>query len=170
MPYKICLAGDPAVGKTSLIGRFVHDEFSDKYLSTMGTKVTKMTLEVPGEDAPREVDLLIWDIMGDPGFRQFLKDSYFFGAEGIVLVCDLTRRETVRHLAQWWEVVTEVAGEVPVSVATNKADLVDRIEVQESDVAKVCEPRGWPVTRTSAKTGQGVPEAFRELAARVVRR
>ena len=77
---KVCLVGDNNVGKTSLIRRFVLDSFDDKYTSTIGTKVTKKEVNVK-RDNGREVSLsmLVWDIMGQKGFRELLRESYFYG-------------------------------------------------------------------------------------------
>lgn len=98
---KICLAGEAFVGKTSLIRRFVYDEFEDKYITTLGTKVTKkdLQLKVDGADEERVV-LMVWDIMGNRGIRDLLQEAYFNRANGALLVCDVTRPETLQELAR----------------------------------------------------------------------
>src|SRR3972149_6589742 len=88
---KICLVGDVAVGKTSLIKRFVHDQFEDRYISTLGAKVSKKEIVIQGNGAAVDVDMTIWDIMGEKGFRELLKEAYFHGAQGVLAVCDVTR-------------------------------------------------------------------------------
>src|SRR6266513_5357349 len=80
---KVCLVGDVAVGKTSLIRRFVQDEFDDRYIATVGTKVTKKTVDVTWKGAPAMLDMMVWDIMGEKGFRALLRDAYFEGGPGI---------------------------------------------------------------------------------------
>ncbi|MFQ5909992.1 MAG: ADP-ribosylation factor-like protein, partial [Thermoplasmata archaeon] len=114
MKVKVCLVGDFQVGKTSLIRRFVQDEFDDRYLETIGTKVTKKTVNVdhPSEDGILRVKLLVWDIMGRKEFGDLLREAYFYGAKGIVAVCDLTRPETVDSLREWIDSVVRVTGEV----------------------------------------------------------
>ncbi|TLZ94344.1 MAG: hypothetical protein E6K04_01825, partial [Methanobacteriota archaeon] len=77
---KVCLVGDVAVGKTSLIRRFVQDEFDDRYIATVGTKVTKKTVDVTWKGAPAMLDMMVWDIMGEKGFRALLRDAYFEGS------------------------------------------------------------------------------------------
>ncbi len=91
---KICLVGDNGVGKTSLIRRYVLDMFDDRYITTLGTKVSKKEVEVsfPKENLTAHVDMLIWDIMGQHGFQELLKEAYFYGARGILAVVDITRR------------------------------------------------------------------------------
>ncbi|HLE46260.1 MAG TPA: Rab family GTPase, partial [Thermoplasmata archaeon] len=103
MKMKICLVGEAAVGKTSLIRRFVLDDFDDKYIQTLGTKVSKKELTLPSSvgDSELKVDMTIWDIMGQKGFRELLKDAYFYGAHGALAVCDVTRRGTLEDLRGW---------------------------------------------------------------------
>src|SRR5256712_2100301 len=112
MKMKVCLVGEAAVGKTSLIRRFVLDDFDDKYIQTLGTKVSKKELQVPrpkGND-PLKVDMTIWDIMGQKGFRELLKEAYFYAARGILAVCEVTRPPTFADLAHWIEGVSSVTG------------------------------------------------------------
>src|SRR5437660_10384449 len=87
---KVCLVGDVAVGKTSLIRRFVQDEFDDRYIATLGAKVTKKTIKVDWKDGPTRRDMMRGDIMGEKGFRALLRDAYFEGSHGVIAVCDLT--------------------------------------------------------------------------------
>ena len=84
--FKICLIGDPGVGKTSLVARFARNEFSDGYIHTIGTKVSKKELEIADPKTGQTIlmSLLIWDIMGQPAFRELLRDAYFHGASGVL--------------------------------------------------------------------------------------
>src|SRR2546425_2377432 len=95
MKIKICLVGEAAVGKTSLIRRFVLDDFDDKYIQTLGTKVSKKELSVSQDGEAVKVDMTIWDIMGQKGFRELLKEAYFYGAKGVIAVTDVTRKTTL---------------------------------------------------------------------------
>ncbi|TLZ52086.1 MAG: GTP-binding protein [Methanobacteriota archaeon] len=168
MPYKICLAGDPMVGKTSLIRRYVKDEFSDKYLITIGTKVTKKSMDLEAKGARRKFDFLVWDIIGDPMLRPFLKDSYFYGARGVLLVCDVTRRVTLDNLPYWWRTITSVCGPVPTVAVMNKVDLVGQEDFTREDLRARAEPAGWTYLTASAKSGEGVQAAFEFLGRLVV--
>src|SRR5439155_20101051 len=89
---KVCLVGDVAVGKTSLIKRFVQDQFDDRYISTVGTKVTKKSVDVDWTGAAATLDMMVWDIMGERGSRAQVRDAYFDGAQGVIAVCDRRRR------------------------------------------------------------------------------
>ncbi len=160
---KICLAGDSAVGKTSLIKRFVSNTFDDRYTVTLGAKVSSKAFTVEDPMQPgvvRGVNASIWDIMGNVGFREVLKDAYFYQVQGILLVCDGTRPETFHSLPAWFNAVRSVAGAVPAGVLVNKSDLVDQVRVRPKDLDEVWAPRGWRWLPTSAKTGENVEQAF----------
>lgn len=170
--WKICLVGSVAVGKTSLVRRFVVDEFDDKYLTTLGTKVTKKTLKVsvPGHAEPVAADLAIWDIMGQSNFVDLLKDAYFSGAAGVLAVADFTKRSTLFDLDFWVRKVASVAGNVPVVITVNKSDLILDAEYDLPEVRAFAAARGCEYFLTSAKTGEHVEEAFQALANAVAQR
>ncbi len=98
MKVKVCLVGEHAVGKTSLIRRYVLDEFDDRYIVTLGAKVSKkeMLLESKANSGV-QMDMTIWDIMGSKGFRELLREAYFHGAQGILAVCDILGRVRLPH-------------------------------------------------------------------------
>ena len=162
---KICLVGEEAVGKTSLIRRFSTGQFDESYIRTLGAVVTKKTVklkEPEGRDV--NVDMVILDIMGKRTFMQLFKDAYFSGARGILAVFDMTRRSSLKDLLTWVSSVRETVGPIPVVALANKIDLAERQEVREEDIEQVLAPLKIPVMRTSAKTGESVEEAFLGLA------
>lgn len=162
---KICLVGDNNVGKTSLIRRFVLDTFDDKYTSTIGTKVTKKEVTVKKENG-REINLsmLIWDIMGQKGFRELLRESYFYGAEAALCVCDITNKESLEELKYWIKSMESITGHIPMVFIGNKGDLTDQAVVTRQDIEKIATSYGSPAIVTSAKTGENVETAFMRLA------
>lgn len=164
---KICLLGDPAVGKTSLIRRFVFDMFDDKYITTIGTKVTKKTLEVdretPAGQMHIKITLLIWDILGQREYAR-LHPVYYQGAEGALIVCDGTRQETIRNLPTWTTSFMKVVGQVPIIFLINKSDLLNMDEFPTQDVENISETYNSPFYFTSARTGENVGEAFVEIS------
>lgn len=164
--FKVCLAGEPAVGKTSLVQRFILDQFDDRYMKTVGTKTYKKLLQLKDPDGrERNVTLMIWDIMGQRSVRHLLMDAYFEGVEGILAVCDLTRPETLKELRGWILAVRRVAGDyVPVVVVGNKVDLEDACAVPEGEFLQFCEDLRAPYVFTSAKTGYNVAVLFNRLA------
>jgi len=164
---KICLVGDVAVGKTSLIKRFVTDNFDDRYVATVGTKVTKKTVDTAWKGAPAALDMMVWDIMGEKGFRSLLRDAYFEGAQGVLAVCDLTRKETFYDLNNWVTMVRKQVGNVPIVFLGNKSDLAERLVVSAEEFARMGAIHNAQHFLTSAKTGAGVDEAFFALAASI---
>jgi small GTP-binding protein len=164
MKVKICLVGEGAVGKTCLIRRFVHDQFDDRYISTLGAKVSKKELTVNGASGPIIVDMTIWDIMGEKGFRELLKEAYFHGAQGVLAVCDVTRKETLTDLGDWIAAVVKVTGHIPVQFLANKADLKDQQVVSDGDMRELAASHSAPFVFTSAKTGLNVESGFASLA------
>src|SRR5919201_128256 len=112
---KVCLLGTSGVGKTSLIARFVHSIFSEKYLTTLGVKIDKKTVQVDGTD----VTLVIWDLAGDDDFQR-LQTSYLRGTSGYLLVADGTRQITLDQAIEIQGRVAEATGPVPFLVALNK--------------------------------------------------
>ncbi|HEX9341563.1 MAG TPA: Rab family GTPase [Thermoplasmata archaeon] len=161
--FKVCLAGDPGVGKTSLVRRFVSNTFDGQYIHTLGTKVSSKILAIddPGQPGvPLTVGATVWDIMGDPGFRELLKEAFFSNLGALLLVADGTRLETVYLLTEWYEAVRGVCGEVPTVVLINKADTA-ALPRLEAAATYVCDPIGCRWLVTSAKTGENVEEAFR---------
>lgn len=163
---KVTLVGDKAVGKTSLIRRFVLDEYSDDYLLTLGAKVMKksVTVAVPGRDLSLDVELGIWDIMGQTRFRDIVKEAYFHGTSGVLAVIDLTRWDTLGGIAAWVDAVREVAGPVPVVLVVNKKDLSSAARFGEKDMEEIARVLGCEYLLTSAKTGENVEETFRRVA------
>lgn len=163
---KICLVGDKGVGKSSLIRRYVLDQFDDDYLRTMGSKVSKKTIVVkhPEDDRKIRVDMTLWDIMGNKGLASLLMNSYIHGAQGIIAVCDVTRRSTLKGLEDWIDEGVKVAGDVPVHILVNKADMHNNFNFDRSEVEEAASPAGSAITFASARTGDNVEEAFRSLA------
>ncbi len=169
---KVCMVGEGAVGKTSLIRRYAEDEFDETYFATIAAKVTrqKVDLAVPPEDTPVTMEMTIWDVMGHKKYRALLDDFYFMGASGMLAVADVTRRETLSALYEWVGRVDSVSSRAPVVIAVNKSDLKDDAEVTDAEVASVADAFRGTYLPTSAKTGEGVQEAFQLLATRIAER
>ena len=155
---KICMLGGFAVGKTSLVARFVHSIFSDKYHSTVGVKIDKKPIVVDGQD----MNLMLWDVNGQDDY-QAVQASHLRGMSGYLLVVDGTRRATLETAKQVHEKAIATVGQVPFLLLLNKADLGTQWEVDEKEFMKLVE-QGWRIVRTSAKTGDGVEAAFQAIA------
>ena len=155
---KICMLGAFAVGKTSLVARFVTSMYSDKYLTTLGVKIDKKIVHLEEGD----VCLLVWDIHGDDAFQK-IRPSYLRGTSGYFLVVDGTRRATLETALGLHDMVLQRLGNVPFVLVFNKVDLLDEWEIDQATI-EAYSHKGWPVVTTSAKTGQGVEETFVTLA------
>ncbi|HLE54398.1 MAG TPA: Rab family GTPase [Thermoplasmata archaeon] len=171
MKTKVAFIGESGVGKTSLIRRFVFNEYQDTYLHTVGTKVSKIELTVPyGANVQVEMDMSIFDIMGQRGFQDLIRETYFHGAQALLAVCDCTRLDSLSALDDWIPSALEIAGDVPVYLLVNKIDLGDRRVVTEEQIRKIAEPFSAPHVLTSAKTGSLVEETFNAIAVEIVDR
>jgi len=164
LKVKICMVGDSAVGKTSLIKKFVLDIFDDSYITTIGTKITKRTMGIL--DDKTTMDMMIWDIMGQSSFRSLLQDAYFYGTHGVIAVVDSTRPETLENIHEWVHSVKQVVGDVPMVFIANKCDL-DRA-VTKDMLEKELGQYGCRFLYGSAKTGENVSEAFRILGESII--
>ncbi len=119
---KIVVLGDGAVGKTSLVRRYVDKKFDEDYVATIGVNVKSK--ELPDID----LHLNIWDIYGQKFISPGKHSSNYVGAEGAIVVFDLTRKKTFNELDEWIEDLYDVTGQIPVVVLGNKKDIIDDFE------------------------------------------
>ena len=159
---KVCLLGDFAVGKTSLVRRFVYDRYDDKYISTIGVKVSRKTVTFLQNRQIINMTMMLWDLAGSEEFNQ-VRASYLKGAAGAVLVCDLTRAETLASVKKYIENFSNNRAAKFV-LAANKYDLPDQYELTPARVEDTATELGIPFCLTSAKTGQEVETLFSRLA------
>ena len=150
---KVCMVGLFGTGKSSLVQRFVHSLFSERYLSTVGVKIDRKALQLDGT----EVTLVLWDLAGRDKHED-ITASYLRGAHAVLYVADGTRRETCDQLPELRAIVREAAGEIPEVLALNKSDLVAEWALGRDDEQALAAQ--WDLVRTSARSGDGVEEAF----------
>lgn len=161
---KVCMIGDFAVGKTSLVSCYVHSVFSDKYLSTLGVKIDTKVVTLPDKS---DLKLVLWDIAGTDRFRT--RDaSYLRGAAGYLLVIDGTRRYTLDTALQLKQSVDQALDAPPFVILCNKFDLQAQWEITPAEIQDLTD-KDWPVFKTSAKEGANVNQAFQVLADRLVK-
>tara|TARA_R110002050_G_scaffold300722_2_gene471921 strand:- start:65781 stop:66272 length:492 start_codon:yes stop_codon:yes gene_type:complete len=159
---KICILGAFAVGKTSLVEKYVKSIFSDKYHTTIGVKTDQKDITIDG----KEVRLIIWDINGEDDY-QHVKPSYLMGVSGYLLVVDGTRKETLQVAFDLQQLVTKTVGEKDFILMINKSDLMDSWELTEREESQLVD-LGWKVVRTSAKSGENVNATFEDLAKSII--
>ena len=148
------MIGDFSVGKTSLIRRYVDDAFDDSYLTTIGVKISKKSLNLDGI----ECELLIWDIECSTPLKS-IPHSYFKGASGAVFVCDVTRQETVTHLNEHINTFLMLNCDAKHLIAYNKSDL---LTTEQREALRLTLPGN--AFLTSAKENTNVDLLFTILA------
>lgn len=169
---KAVLIGDHAVGKTSLVRKYVLDVFDDRYIATIGAKVTKKSLQVPYGKESVDLTLMLWDVLGQKGFQR-TQARAFRGVNGALCVADITRPETLASLEDYWvPLLLRTTGPIPLIFFANKVDLEDEVSFGMREVLKLEEryrlsdaSGSYPQSfLTSAKSGAGVDDGFRSLA------
>ncbi len=151
------------MGKTSLIRRFVIDVFDDKYIASIGTKVSKRDIEYKEPNKTVYLTLMIWDILGQKDYRK-MRAQGMSSSHGIALVSDLTRPETVKTTEEFWlPEVVDILGTLPMVFVGNKADLAGKDSKAAKHLAEVGRKMEMPVVMCSAKTGENVEEMFRMI-------
>jgi len=168
---KVCLLGAFAVGKTSLVRRFVHGVFDERYLSTLGVKIDTKTVELDDET----VKLVIWDIEGtDPddgageSAARSRRQAYLQGTDGVLLVADGTRASTIDAARKLVGGFTNQHPGIPVILMLNKCDLADEWQVNDQQLEQF--PGLTQSFTTSALSGEQVEDTFVCLAQLLMRK
>ena len=158
---KIILTGSFGVGKTSLFNRFIYQQFSDKYLTTIGVKVNNKTIKIEDES----ISMMVWDIAGEVS-QDKVPASYFLGASGIIYVMDLSRPLTFLNIESDIQFLRDLLPNSTIIIVANKKDLVteEQLETIRQELAR---PFDYS---TSAKTGENVEELFIEMGKRLLHR
>ena len=161
---KVCIVGDFAVGKTSVVERFVNNQFSDKYLTTVGVKVDTKEVDLPERGVKQK--MILWDVAGTDRFGA-TEFAYLRGASGIIFVADGTRPLTIGSAQKLRESIAEKYGVGPSVLLLNKHDLSSQWEVGDQRATELEDEFG-SVFLTSAKTGANVESALAHLADQIV--
>ncbi len=164
---KLCILGDGAVGKTSIIMQHVDKRFEEEYKPTIGFDIALKTMKI--HEKGIDAELLIWDIAGQAIFEK-IREEYLQGTNGAIVMFDLTRPETLEHVKDWLRELVTFAGKVPFILIGNKADLTDQRAVSEEEGKAVAEEAGaLGYLETSAKTGDNVEDAFEDIIKAIVK-
>ena len=163
--FKLVLIGDSGVGKSSLLLRFADDSFSDTYISTIGVDFRFRTVTIDGE----KVKLQIWDTAGQERFRT-ITSAYYRGADGIIMVYDVTNEETFQHVKNWMhEVDLHATPNTCKLLIGNKDDLADKV-VDTGTGQEYADGLGMPFIETSAKTKANVEAAFMTMSEELIKK
>ncbi|MCK4286225.1 MAG: GTP-binding protein [Candidatus Lokiarchaeota archaeon] len=160
---KITLLGEKNVGKTSLVYRYIENKFRESYKATLGVNLLKKDMEVDGNS----VSAQIWDLGGQDSFKS-LRKLYLEGANGALVMFDLTERKTFEKLNEWVESFKEARGEQPIVLIGNKSDLENQRKITDMEASNYAKENNMELMLTSAKTGQNVEEAFIKLTKRIL--
>ncbi|CAH9082223.1 unnamed protein product [Cuscuta europaea] len=161
--FKLLLIGDSSVGKSCLLLRFADDSYVDSYISTIGVDFKIRTAELD----EKTIKLQIWDTAGQERFRT-ITSSYYRGAHGIIIVYDVTERESYENVKQWLNEIDRYASEsVCKLLVGNKCDMVDNKAVTTEEAKAFANELGIPFLETSAKDSINVEEAFLTMAGEI---
>lgn len=157
--FKLVLIGDSGVGKSCLLLRFADDAFTESFISTIGVDFRFKTVKIQD----KTVKLQIWDTAGQERFRT-ITSAYYRGADGIIMVYDVTNRESFEHVREWLREVERYASpETCKLLIGNKSDRNDRL-VSEAEGAALARELSMPFLETSARTAENVEQAFNRMA------
>ncbi len=169
LKIKVTVIGDGGVGKTSLIQKFTQGIFKTDYIKTIGAQLTHYETEIDGY----KIELMFWDIAGQDNFH-FLRPSFYRYSKAAIIVYSLEENNlgerSFDHIESWYKDVKQYCGEIPAVVFANKVDLInekslDKIKIQ--NLVKEHNFLGYYIT--SAKTGQGLDQAFNVLGKEILR-
>jgi len=167
--FKVLLLGAATVGKTSIFYRYVKNKFSHDYITTIG--INYLTKEITLE-AKKIAKLVILDIAGHEKFK-FLRKEFYEGADGALVIFDLTQLKTYEAIEDWLSEMFEILQEnIPFIIIGNKVDLVEEVtrSIDKDIVKDYAENKGSMYLETSAKTGEKVEEVFKELTHLMIKR
>jgi small GTP-binding protein len=159
--------GDGAVGKTSIIRKYVENKISESYSATIGVDIMNTSVKTISDLA---VSLNIWDIAGQTHFKP-IRGKFYAGAEAAIVIFDVTRPETFKHIKEWIiETNNELKTEIPMVLVGNKIDLHEERKVSKEDlnVEKQGHSNIFSVFETSALTGEGINSVFQLIAEKLI--
>jgi small GTP-binding protein len=161
--YKIVMLGDGAVGKTAMTTRFTQNFFDSDYKRTIGSDFAVKRLTLEDDDVETQVTLQVWDLAGQPRFES-VRQGFYRGARGGLLLYDVTRRRTFLNVENWKEeAFKNLKNEIPLVLVANKVDLKDSRVVASEEGEEFAKKNGFVYVESSALTGENVEEAYANL-------
>ena len=164
---QILILGDSSVGKTSILSRYTSGTFKDEYISTVGLDYSSKEELINN----KKIHVKLWDTAGQERYKA-LTQSYFKNAEGVMIVYDITRTESFDNLKYWISSIKSNMENkniiIPIIIVGNKLDMTDSREITEEVASKFAKENNYNYFETSAKTGQGVDKAIRDLVTQIL--
>lgn len=161
---KMIMVGDYGSGKTSLVHRYIHKQFSNFYKATIGVDITSKSVQVAGLG---EVEAQVWDIAGQDNFAK-VRSRFYQGASAAIVVFDLTRLPTFENISNWISEIKKDIGKIPMVLVGNKSDLTSQRGIAAEELQKFAEENGIQAFETSAKTGEKVENVFSQLVGQAI--
>lgn len=162
--FKMVLIGDSWVGKSCVLIRFADDNFTENHVTTIGVDFRFRSLEISGHS----IKLQIWDTAGQERYKT-ITNSYYRGAEGVVIVFDLTNRDSFMNIKDWLaEARNGIDDSTEILVFGNKADLQNQRQVSEKEIKEFTANTGIEIIECSAKAGIGIEDGFVRMTKRLM--
>jgi len=163
LKIKVTVIGTGGVGKTSLIQKFTQGTFQTDYIKTIGAQLTNYKTEIDGY----RIELIFWDIAGQDDFH-FLRPSFYRASKAAIIVYSLEENDlgerSFDHITSWYEDIKKYCGEIPVVIFANKVDLINVQSLDKVNIQNLVKEQNFlGYYLTSAKTGQGLDDAFNAL-------
>ena len=161
--FKITIIGDGGVGKTTLIKKYTQGEFQEDYISTIGAQFSVHEQKINGDD----IKLFFWDLAGQDDFQIF-RSSFYEDSKAVIIVYSLEQNnlgtESLKNVLKWYDEMKQHCEDIPIIIFANKEDLVDDPQIDESSFEELRAKENYiGVFTTSAKTGNGVSDAFKAI-------
>jgi small GTP-binding protein len=161
--FKITIIGDGAVGKTTLIKKYTQGEFQEDYISTIGAQFSIYEQKINGDD----IKLFLWDLAGQDEFQVF-RSSFYKESKAAIIVYSLEQNhrgtESLKNVMKWYEEMKQYCEDIPIVIFANKTDLVEDTKIDDNSFEELSTKENYlGVYRTSAKTGNGVSNAFKAI-------
>ena len=163
--FKLVLIGDTCVGKSCILVRFSDDIFNDNYVTTIGVDFRFKTMVIKNKVAK----IQIWDTAGQERYRS-ITTAYYRGAAAIIICCDCTNKESFNNVKNWIEEIAKYTDENTVDkiVFMNKCDLSEERIIKKDEIEKFEKENGIKVLEVSAKTGEGIDNAFEYIISKLI--
>ncbi|MFW9952369.1 MAG: GTP-binding protein [Candidatus Thorarchaeota archaeon] len=165
--FKLILGGDGAVGKTSMVHKFVENSYESDYKSTIGTSIMKKECNFEGLNS--RVRFVIWDLAGQAQFKR-VRQSYLANAEAGILVFDVTNSSSFESIENWYSEVIKASPSLSLILVGNKIDLTTDRKVSSEEGEKLAQKLKLSYIETSAKTGENIEDAFKMLALQIIQK